>query len=120
MNKRDVFINILSQVSNEKFTELIKYLEEQYNLYLESVESLEWEVPMLTKALESFETGEKFSFYNPQSGNELIFNPDEEDKDTISEVFEEAKLDLIKGHKIINVLSTFKDVFDNDPHKFKS
>lgn len=114
MINRDALMETFRELSNEKFLEFVLFLQEQFNFALEDVESAEYRVSFFTKAFESCETGEKFIFKRPHTGKSFTFDPVGEDKEGIARMLKEAKRDLIKGHKLLNLMSTFKDTFDNE------
>jgi hypothetical protein len=114
MTKRDEWMNLCNGLSHENFLQLITLLREEYNIALEDVKGAEWRVPFFTKALESCETGENFTFELPPTGKIITFDPDGEDKEHIAFMLEESKQELIKGQKLVMLLSIFKDVFEND------
>ncbi|WP_186673871.1 hypothetical protein [Sporosarcina sp. BP05] len=114
MTKRDALMETFRGLSNEKFLEFDLFLQEQFNSALENVDNAEWRVSFFTRAFESCETGEKFTFKRQHTGKPFTFDPNGEDKEGIASMLEEAKGDLIKGRKLLNLLSAFKDTFDNE------
>ncbi|WP_432355589.1 hypothetical protein [Sporosarcina sp. A2] len=100
-------------LSDEKFLEFALFLQEQFNCALEDVESAEWRVSFFTKAFESCETGEEFTFKRHHTGKPFTFDPNGEDIEGITHMLVEAEGDLIEGQKLLNLLSAFKTTFDN-------
>jgi len=113
MTKRDALMKTFRGLSNEKFLELDLFLQEQFSFVLENFENAEWRVSFFTKAVESCETGEKFTYKRQHTGKSFAFDPNGEEKEGIASMLEEAKGDLIKGRKLLNLLSAFKDTSDN-------
>ena len=114
MTKRDALMETIRGLSNEKFLEFDLFLQEQFKLSLEYLENDEWRLSFFTKAVESCETGEKFTYKRQHFGKPFTFNPNGEDKEGIASRLEEAKSDLIKVQKLINLLSAFKDTSSNE------
>ena len=113
MNKRDTLIEKIKGMSDEKFSEFVPFLQDQFNCTLEDVENAEWRVSFFTKAYKSCETGEKFTYERQNTGKPFTFDPSGEDQEGIARMLEEAKDDLAKGQELTRLLSTFKDTFDD-------
>jgi len=92
------------------------FIEEKISVPIEPISSIKIpnkSPPFFTKAVESCETGEKFTYKRQHTGKSFAFDPNGEEKEGIASMLEEAKGDLIKGRKLLNLLSAFKDTSDN-------
>ena len=114
MTKRDALIETIRGLSNEKYLEFDLFLQEQFNYSLECLENAEWRVSFFTKAVKSCETGEKFTYTRQHTGKTFTFDPYGEDKEGITSMLEDAKIDLIKGRKLFNLLLALKDTSRNE------